>query len=346
MVKDKITQNFLNKMRSYHGNSKNMSNQQLINALREFSSGNGQIGGRIVEILQNLAFEPGSNKSLMGTGASFNALVSNLEPEIPDHAERILTAANRTLDAILGVLEKSQLNILVSQLKSIKSGTPVSEVFNGMNVSVGSGFYPETQLTLAEVTNQGTLTQLQTNFQELNKFSKTGSFSSGVTLESLQQSFAGIFSDLAGDMYEPVTTHATNIVGEELQKTNKAVENSFIKSGGKVYATSVGSNRKLNGAKKKGDIELVYTNGGITYFFGGTIKLRQSRANINGKGMIKDLHSGMTLKRLVEMTLEETGQSSLGSYYPAALGAIKGTNDPRSASFGKNFNAYSAALDS
>lgn len=65
-------------MRNYHTNNKNMTDQQLINFLKEVSSG-GMIGNQIVAELNNLAFAS-SGKSDLGTGATFNAMVEGLEP--------------------------------------------------------------------------------------------------------------------------------------------------------------------------------------------------------------------------------------------------------------------------
>ena len=100
----------------------------------------------------------------------------------------------------------------------------------------------------------------------------------------------------------------------------------------------------MYGCVQKNDIEMVYTKNGVTYSIGGTIKLRQGEKDLNGKGWIKNIHSGLTLGRLVELTLENTGQSQLGQYYAACLGAIKTTQSNRSRFFDTRSSDYMQGL--
>lgn len=342
-IKQNILSRFLNKMRNYHTNNKNMTDQQLINFLKEVSSG-GMIGNQIVAELNNLAFAS-SGKSDLGTGATFNAMVEGLEPWIPDEATRIAQAINNILDNIIFVLSKSKLDILASQFKQIKSGTPVSEVFQQIPMTVSDGVYPETQLTLAEIGKQASFETLQNCLKELSTLSSSGG-GGNLSLADIKASVAGAFNDISGIMLEPVAAHGINLVAEETRKVKKEADNAFIKSGGILTAVQSGNERKSSGAQKKNDIEMTYNKNGLTYSVGGTIKLRQGKDHLAGRGRLENLHNGMTLGRLVELTLADTGQSGLGQYYAAALGAIKSTNSNRSRFFDGRSSEYAKAIQS
>ena len=342
-IKQKILSKFLKTMRVYHTNNKSMSDQQLINFLKEISSG-GVIGNQIVRELNNLAFSQ-EGKSSLGTGATFNAEMEGLEPQIPDEATRIAQAIENILNNMIDTLAKSKLDILASQLRAIKSGTPVEQVFQQIPIKVSDGAYPESQLTLAEVGKQASFETLQSCMKELAALSSSGG-GTDISLASIKDSVAGAFNDIGGIMLEPVAAHAMNLVGNRIREEKQKIDEAFIQSGGILSATQSGGERKESGAQQKNDIEMTYNKGGLTYSVGGTIKLRQGKDSLAGKGQLKDLHAGLTLGRLVELTLQDTGQAALGSYYAAALGAIKATNSNRSRFFDSRSGAYSAAVES
>lgn len=347
-TKNKIMNMFLDRFNVYNGiKSSSAANKEAIEILKKFSS-NGVIGAQIINELNNLAFnveqKDGSSFSQLGTGATFGSLMKSLKPSIPDRATRILTSANMILNNMIDVLGKSELNMILAQLKQIRAGVPVDSVFAGLNIKVSPGIYPESQLSIADVANKKTLQTMQELFQQLNGLTSKGN---AKTLKEIEAAFAGVFNDLSGTMLEPVMAHATNLAAEKMRELDKQVQNEFQKSGGRVYAISTGQQTKGNsGSQQKNDIELYYDTGKITYSFGGTIKLRQGKDMVYGKGQITNLHSGLTLGVLAEQTLIDNGQAGLGHYYAAALGAIKATNDKRSRFFNGNYGDYKNALNS
>lgn len=344
-IKKKILHQFLGKMRNYHTNNKNMTDKELINFLREISIG-GLVGTPVIDMLNSLNFNSNNNKSDIGTGANFNARVEALEPWIPDEAVRINSALNGILDDIIYVMSKSGLDIIASQLKQVQSGTPVSTVITQTPITVHNGVYPETQLSLADFNVKTALENLQQKMQLLSNISPNSDNSGALSLDSIQKSIAGSFSDIGGELFEPVVAHAINLVGNRMIEEKKKIDNAFVQSGGILRATQSGNIRKESGAQQKNDIEMVYTKNGITYSIGGTIKLRQGEKDLNGNGWIKNIHSGLTLGRLVELTLSNTGQSQLGQYYAAMLGAIKSTQSNRSRFFDSRSSDYNAGLNS
>ena len=344
-IKKKILHQFLGKMRNYHGNNKNMTDRELINFLREISAG-GPIGTPVIDMLNNLNFNVNNNKSDIGTGASFNARVEALEPWIPDEAERINSALNGILDDIIYVLSKSGLDIIASQLKQVQSKTPVSTIIAQTPFVIHNGVYPETQLSLADFNVKTALENLQEKMQLLSNISSNSNNSGTLSLDSIQKSIAGSFNDIGGELFEPVVAHAINLVGNRMIEEKKKIDSAFVQSGGILKAVQSGNERKTSGAQKKNDIELTYTKDKITYSIGGTVKLRQGKTDLNGRGWLKDIHSGLTLGRLVELTLENAGQSSLGQYYAACLGAIKTTQSNRSRFFDNRSSDYNIGLNS
>lgn len=342
-IKQQILHQFLSKMKNYHTNNKNMTDKELINFLREISAG-GSIGTPVIDMLNSLNFNSNNNKSDIGTGASFNARVEALEPWIPDEAVRINSALNGILDDIIYAMSKSGLDIIASQLKEVQSGTPVSVVIARTPIVVHNGVYPETQLSLADFNVKVALENLQQKMQLLSSISPNSDNSGALNLDSIQKSIAGSFSDIGGELFEPVVAHAINLVGNRMVEEKKKIDNAFVQSGGILRATQSGNVRKESGAQQKNDIEMVYTKNGITYSIGGTIKLRQGEKDLSGKGWIKNIHSGLTLGRLVELTLENTGQSQLGQYYAACLGAIKTTQSNRSRFFDARSSDYMQGL--
>ena len=344
-IKKKILHQFLNKMKIYHTNNKNMTDSELIKILKELSSG-GVVGDQIITTLNSLNFTSNEEgKSSLGTASVFNNQIAALEPYIPDEVSRVTEAMNWLLNDIIDVLWASELDIMAIQLTQVKSGTPVSQVLQNIPVTVSNGAYPETQLSLASLKVKGSLEKLQICMNELSKLGEPNG-SSNLTLEDIKSSLEGVFSKIAGELYEPVTAHAMNIVGNKIWKQKKEIDQWFAHSGGILRAIQSGTETKESGAQKKNDVELTYTKNGITYSIGGTIKLRQGKQDLKGSGSIQNLHGGMTLGKLVELTLSDTGQSQLGQYYAAMLGAIKTTQSNRSRFFDNRSSNYNAGLNS
>jgi len=347
--RNRILNIFLTRFAAYNRLPKTDANtEKIIQLLNDFSSG-GTIGSKITQELENLNFatdNEGRQISDLATSANFNTVMEELEVRIPDEAKVILESVNVMLNSMIEVLSNAGQDLAVYQLKMLKHGASVNEVWEKTGVKVQDGFYSETQISLADVANRGTFETLFSVIDQLQ-----GNVPQDLTLSEIKGKIAGCFNDIGGVMLEPVTAHAINIVGNRIRDLDREVNSLFQSSanriGGTFHAEPVGQNAKENGAQQKNDIELKYYKDGILYRFGGSIKLRQEKKdNIFGTGRIENLHSGLTLGALIEATLADNGQSHLGQYYAAVLGAYKSTASNRSRIMRSGVSAYDAALDS
>lgn len=347
-IKNKIGNIFLGRFASYNGLVNSNENQQkAIQLLKDFSSG-GVIGAKITDHLNNLAFDTadqeGNQFSSLGTEGTFNWMMDNLKVEIPDEAARTLEVVNRMWNMLVDTLANSKQDLMVSQLKKIWSGQPLDPIFAETGTLVHNGFYSERQISLSEVIAQKHFENLMSAVNQLKNPPQD------LNLSNILEAVRSSFSNIGGDMLEPVAAHSINLAAADIRKikkeTDKAFQQSVNKVGGYFYAEPVGSDRKENGSQQKNDIEIHYHESGLIYSFGGSIKNRQGKSNIKSQGQITDLHHGLTLGALAEATLRDNGQSSQGEYYGAVLGAYKTTLNNRSRLVRQGTNQYNAALNS
>ena len=339
-AKTKILEEFLDRFRAYNKNT-GISDKEIISLLKAFST-NGQVGSNIIEQINNLNFKDGGNKSTgLYTGAGlFDSRLGadgEIEVKIPEQAAKINRTIRENLQSSIDVLGKFSKDITIAALKEAYTGVP-SNISEVLKIKKDTYYISGLESKISDVNVKKSISRLRENINKLDNISKGGEGSSSQDeIDSIIKSVQGCFSAIMGVMYEPVVAHAVNLAKNKFDtEGKKAIDSAFSASGGIVSAKQTGQKGKeLYGHDAKEDIELTWTQNGISYRFGASIKLAQREEVLSGKGYINNLHSGYNIGRYIADAFSLAGRKSDSSkrHWEAVWGARDTGN--ASSSYGK-----------
>ena len=157
-----------------------------------------------------------------------------------------------------------------------------------------------------------------------------GNYSSIKDLQSILASVRGSFNKIGGTLYEAVVQQAGNVAGKKIQeefvKAHRQMgQSAMMKIVPDFRLTSSGT-EKIEGKSQKSDIIMTYSQNGVVFHLGGSIKLQQKKDVVKGKAAPKigNLHSGLSLGDMLEEYSKISGFSlSELERLEAGLGALK-----------------------
>lgn len=325
-VKKEIVDRFVimsqNKIASQN-NNQTLTEKELATFLKDISS-NNTIGVPVGQAIQDTLFI-NDKQSLIPTGSNI-AIRENLqveEPKIPEQAKKIHQQLEFELNQIIILFQKTGHDILVSQLKNLSSGSPIpQDVAVRDNVTV----IPKEEISLADM---NCLHAAQTLQQSLNQLAIIGEIGSNKkTYQNLLKSIQGCMSKIGGHLFEVAVPYLTSQANNKgFYTINKAMQQAFINSGGKVIKTDGTNFVKNNFIPKQGqensaDIEMTFSNDKVVYTLNTQLKLSQSKNVLKGKSP-SPMIGTTTIGNLVSLALNRSGQSrNVMQWYEASVGAV------------------------
>ena len=336
LVKEQVKRNFLATIvkQQEQKNQTNIDAEEILHLLREMSSG-GVIGDKLVTELNSVAFTSSDKgMSWFPTGSGFMnlAVPSDGGPvKIPEKAQEIVSLINQKIQNLIIGLKNAEQYAALSELKNAWSGTSISSLFSGLDLTVPDGLISSNQLSVADLRLQ----KYVENVNDVLDLTAAGGEMSPKDFNSFLRNLQSTFSNLGGHFYEAVVNQAGNIISDtmmkEIDKTNNSVQSSII-----TVTSHHTGNIRVDHKDIKPDIVLTANKNGLIIDFGGSIKLsQQEKALQTGKLPRINFTSSWTLGRMLEEGHTFANSMQLIPYYEAGFGAIKTWG-------GENFTASSS----
>lgn len=324
-ILDTFTQrlaNSINRNIIERGNRK-ISKEKAIEMLTEVTR-QGGFGAIMEQVFSELQFSKnpkGENINMISTGAGFFEGHNKSDP-IPEQAVRILDIINNKINNMVMIFSGYGEQLLVSQLNNLYSGQPIPKELSYLN---GQGFSSQ-QLSIYDKIAEDAIKTLQQDIQSIATLAQGGQLKEDVSLYSLMRSLSGGFNTLGGILneaavkllFDAANSRGYNQVTDRVKNIVSAIPNAKLR----VYGANLVTN-KIGGKDVKSDITVIYTENGIVYTFGGSIKNLQNKQSLKGGVVIKDIHSGFTFGSLIQEAYKLAGKNiDEMQGYEAALGAM------------------------
>ena len=284
-------------------NNSKMSFKEINALMEEWTSKNGMIGEHINDVMQNLLLfnENGQTSKVSTSGgvkvgdatlstarSTFNtskkAALASIQEVCNGVDQAINTMINTLADCHEDLLVQQALSAYYENNQNIPSELsqriPKDAVINSALVDKSNNKIPKLMQTIKE--EKAKLQQLGKSEKKYNAKNFKENYS------EIIGALIAAFNGLGGIILETADSYAFNEAYQQLsditQAKNQELAKKLAAEGHNWYVTATGQERdERSGAETKNDISIVWTKNGISFIFGGTIKLRQGM-DFRGQG--------------------------------------------------------------
>ena len=276
-------------------NNTSLSKKEVDEILKDWVSDTGIIGQKIDRAMQQMVFDDqGEFKygTSGGVAVGENISLSEAKSVFNTSKKKALASCSQIINGVDGAIEKI-LKVLEANGESVLVKAIVNQYYSGgrkvperIRFLVHDGNIERELIQKSDTKLVTTIKTLNEAIVALEALGKHGQSKKAGEVRSEYGKLIGViqscFNSIGGTVHEVAVAHAVNVAADvgnkAIKKTEKQIKNLVAGTNGSFYSQWSAQEGGTDGKESKDDVTFTYNKNGLIVDFGGTVKLRQSKA--------------------------------------------------------------------